>query len=249
MMAMTDVPQRNFRFIFMKRSWAADRENLTKSLRELGARARSSGEKVEAASRRKAGTGSASHIPSVGEDGKDRTEATPLLANEQSGQGGRSPLWLLIFPEGTITSDEERVKSVRYAEREGIVSVILLLLAACMFPQEPKAWLNEVARPYHHAASPLNGSALLSADLATASAGSAIARRNDRVYWSAGWQVPARVVGSASPSIRTTLPPPWSLSMVSALTTQLRLGLDLFPGRTATQRACALALVRQPVRR
>jgi 1-acyl-sn-glycerol-3-phosphate acyltransferase len=35
---------------------------------------------------------------------------------------GRTPLWLLIFPEGTITSDEERSKSVRYANREGIVS-------------------------------------------------------------------------------------------------------------------------------
>lgn len=34
----------------------------------------------------------------------------------------RSPLWLLIFPEGTIASDEEREKSSRYAEREDIVS-------------------------------------------------------------------------------------------------------------------------------
>lgn len=141
-MAMTDVPQRNFRFIFMKRSWAADRENLTKSLRELGARARASGEKVEAASRRKMGPGSASQTSTVGEDGKDGTESSPLLANAQSGQDGRSPLWLLIFPEGTITSDEERVKSVRYAEREGIVSAILLLLTACISPQEPQVWLN-----------------------------------------------------------------------------------------------------------
>jgi lysocardiolipin and lysophospholipid acyltransferase len=35
---------------------------------------------------------------------------------------GRWPLWLLIFPEGTITSDEERVKSVKYANREKTVS-------------------------------------------------------------------------------------------------------------------------------
>jgi lysocardiolipin and lysophospholipid acyltransferase len=34
----------------------------------------------------------------------------------------RSPLWLLIFPEGTIASDEEREKSVNYAKRENIVS-------------------------------------------------------------------------------------------------------------------------------
>lgn len=30
-------------------------------------------------------------------------------------------MWLFIFPEGTITSDEERVKSKRYADKEGIV--------------------------------------------------------------------------------------------------------------------------------
>jgi lysocardiolipin and lysophospholipid acyltransferase len=39
----------------------------------------------------------------------------------------RSPLWLLIFPEGTIISDEERVKSVRYAQREGIDDLVTLL--------------------------------------------------------------------------------------------------------------------------
>lgn len=34
------------------------------------------------------------------------------------------PLWLMIFPEGTIASDEERPKSSKYAEREGIVSLV-----------------------------------------------------------------------------------------------------------------------------
>lgn len=37
-------------------------------------------------------------------------------ARNASGGG----IWLLIFPEGTITSDEERVKSLRYANREGV---------------------------------------------------------------------------------------------------------------------------------
>lgn len=36
----------------------------------------------------------------------------------------RSPLWLLIFPEGTITSDNERAKSKRYADRERVVSKV-----------------------------------------------------------------------------------------------------------------------------
>ena len=44
-------------------------------------------------------------------------ETTTLLVKKR-----RSPLWLMIFPEGTITSDEERAKSLRYAEREGVVS-------------------------------------------------------------------------------------------------------------------------------
>lgn len=70
--------QQFFRFIFLKRSWAADRLNLTHSLKRL--------------------------VRATFEQGK------------------RHPLWLVIFPEGTITSDNERAKSLRYAQREGIVS-------------------------------------------------------------------------------------------------------------------------------
>jgi 1-acyl-sn-glycerol-3-phosphate acyltransferase len=69
-----------YRFIFLARSWALDRTNLSIALRDLATRAR-------------------------------------------RGAG----LWVLIFPEGTITSDDERAKSVRYARKEGVVSVFLLL--------------------------------------------------------------------------------------------------------------------------
>lgn len=51
----------------------------------------------------------------------DQRESSSLLAK------ARSSLWLLIFPEGTITSDEERAKSVRYAEREGIDDLVTML--------------------------------------------------------------------------------------------------------------------------
>lgn len=69
---------RAFEFIFLKRSWAADKDNLTRSLTRLALKAKT---------------------------------------------GERTPLWLLIFPEGTIPSDDERAKSARYAKREGIVSL------------------------------------------------------------------------------------------------------------------------------
>lgn len=49
----------------------------------------------------------------------DRENLT--MALKQLGRSD-SPLWLLIFPEGTITSDEERAKSRVYAEKEGVVS-------------------------------------------------------------------------------------------------------------------------------
>jgi hypothetical protein len=68
-------PRQFYRFIFLARSWALDRTNLSLALRDLAARAR-------------------------------------------RGAG----LWVLIFPEGTITSDDERAKSVRYARKEGVVS-------------------------------------------------------------------------------------------------------------------------------
>lgn len=85
----------------MKRSWAGDRANLTKALTDLGKHAKGSGSE------------------SAGD------EHASLLGN--GGQKKRSPLWLFIFPEGTITSDEERVKSKKYAEREGIVSLFIVL--------------------------------------------------------------------------------------------------------------------------
>jgi 1-acyl-sn-glycerol-3-phosphate acyltransferase len=104
----------------MKRSWASDRDNLTKSLNDLGARARASAERPAAVMEGQRG----SRPPQDMRDGdKDDEEVTPLLPSKRDAE--RSPLWLLIFPEGTITSDEERVKSVRYAEKEGIVSLTL----------------------------------------------------------------------------------------------------------------------------
>ena len=103
-----DLRKRFFKFIFLNRSWAADRANLTKALTNLGKQAKGS------------------NLP-------DSDERSSLLATNdtggsvgkgrQGGKGKRSPLWLFIFPEGTITSDEERVKSKRYAEKEGIVSL------------------------------------------------------------------------------------------------------------------------------
>ncbi|KAI5453777.1 hypothetical protein NCC49_005590 [Naganishia albida] len=69
-----------YRFIFLARSWALDRTNLSLALRDLAARAR-------------------------------------------RGAG----LWVLIFPEGTITSDDERAKSVRYARKEGVPDFVNLL--------------------------------------------------------------------------------------------------------------------------
>ena len=88
MMAVTKVSQRFFRFIFLNRSWASDKQNLTKALQNLG---------------------------------RDTRED---MSSETSGllRKNREPVWLLIFPEGTITSDEERAKSVRYAKREAVVS-------------------------------------------------------------------------------------------------------------------------------
>ncbi|ORX39896.1 acyltransferase-domain-containing protein [Kockovaella imperatae] len=77
---------RFFRFIFLERSWAADKANLTRALQNLAKQARL-------------------NTPD---------ETTGLVRSR------REPLWLLIFPEGTITSDEERAKSVRYAKKEGV---------------------------------------------------------------------------------------------------------------------------------
>ncbi|KIR59988.1 acyltransferase [Cryptococcus bacillisporus CA1873] len=86
---------RFFNFIFLRRSWAADRNNLTLALRQLGKEAQS------------------------GQENSETSRVLPLRK--------RSPLWLLIFPEGTIVSDEERVKSIKYAKREGIDDFATLL--------------------------------------------------------------------------------------------------------------------------
>ncbi|GMK59947.1 hypothetical protein CspeluHIS016_0901640 [Cutaneotrichosporon spelunceum] len=99
-----------FRFIFMRRSWAADRENLTQAFTRLGKRAASG-----------------------------------------------SPLWLLIFPEGTIVSDDERVKSARYAAREGIRdldgllhprSTGLLFSLRTLYPSMPDLQLLDITMAY-----------------------------------------------------------------------------------------------------
>lgn len=79
----------------MHRSWTADREHLTESLQALAKDAKEV-------------------------DSPRSQEGSSLLSKTRHTR--RSPLWLLIFPEGTITSDEERVKSVKYAEREQVVS-------------------------------------------------------------------------------------------------------------------------------
>ncbi|OCF35476.1 acyltransferase [Kwoniella heveanensis BCC8398] len=119
---------RFFGFIFMNRSWAADRDNLTLALTQLGQQARSDAESEH------------SH------------ESSALLPTKK-----RSPLWLLIFPEGTIVSDEERVKSVRYAEREGVDDFVTMLhprstgLLFCLrtlLPQIPDLQLLDVTIGY-----------------------------------------------------------------------------------------------------
>jgi 1-acyl-sn-glycerol-3-phosphate acyltransferase len=93
----------------MNRSWAADRANLTTALTRLGRNARSSAE---------ARSNSKGHDKLAGSD--DGDEYSALLSGKK--ESGRTPLWLTIFPEGTITSDEERAKSEKYAKKEGIVS-------------------------------------------------------------------------------------------------------------------------------
>lgn len=103
--AETD-PKQFFRFIFLSRSWAADRTNLTLALTEIGQKAKASNDPS---------TGGESQ-PLLKEDGQ-----VTLPTSSGSSPTRRNPLWLLIFPEGTITSDEERVKSKRYADKEGIV--------------------------------------------------------------------------------------------------------------------------------
>ncbi|WVQ98757.1 hypothetical protein IAU59_005888 [Kwoniella sp. CBS 9459] len=124
---------RFFGFIFMKRSWASDRENLTLALTQLGQQARSDSEVDE-------------------KDNDNHHESASLLPTKK-----RSPLWLLIFPEGTIVSDEERVKSVRYAEREGVDDFVTMLhprstgLLFCLrtlLPQIPDLQLLDVTIGY-----------------------------------------------------------------------------------------------------
>ena len=93
---------------------------MTKGLTRMGREARASGEAVDKhnAKRNKAANGKAKLNGLAGSD----DETDPLLDDAGISEKKRRPLWLLIFPEGTITSDEERVKSVAYSKRENIVS-------------------------------------------------------------------------------------------------------------------------------
>ncbi|WRT67165.1 uncharacterized protein IL334_004131 [Kwoniella shivajii] len=59
-------------------------------------------------------------------------ESSSLLPTKK-----RTPLWLLIFPEGTITSDEERVKSVKYADKQRVVPDLQLLDVTIGYPGVP----------------------------------------------------------------------------------------------------------------
>lgn len=132
--------QQFFRFIFLKRNWASDRKNLSLALTRLGKEARSG---IEAA-----------HADGSSE-GQDAAESSSLM-KKASGKK-RSPLWLLIFPEGTITSDEERVKSLKYATKEGVddfVTVLhprstgLLFCLRTLLPQIPDLQLLDVTIGY-----------------------------------------------------------------------------------------------------
>ncbi|ODN98540.1 acyltransferase [Cryptococcus wingfieldii CBS 7118] len=116
-----------FKFIFLQRSWAADRSNLTLALRQLGKEAQST---------------------------DDASESASLLRSES---GKRSPLWLMMFPEGTIINDDERPKSKKHAEREGIDDFETLLhprttgLLFCLrtlLPQIPDLQLLDITIGY-----------------------------------------------------------------------------------------------------
>lgn len=73
-----------FQFIFLKRSWEADKGVLTKTMNRLA--------------------------------------------------NSKEPLWLLIFPEGTVITNETRRRSKNYAEKSGLVSFqhCECVLAYCM---------------------------------------------------------------------------------------------------------------------
>ncbi|WWD15934.1 hypothetical protein CI109_100358 [Kwoniella shandongensis] len=112
-----------FNFIFLKRSWAADRNNLTLALTQLGQKAQSD------------------------EEADGSSENTSLLSPKK-----RSPLWLVIFPEGTITSDDERAKSVKYAKREETVPDLQLLDLTIGYPgvpygKYPQDWPLSIGEP------------------------------------------------------------------------------------------------------
>ncbi|RXK39525.1 acyltransferase [Tremella mesenterica] len=116
-----------FNFIFMRRSWIADKTNLTKALLDLGRKSQS---KIE----------------------KYPSDKSSLLSNSS-----RAPLWLIIFPEGTITSDEEGIKSKRYADKENIEDFETLLLPRStgllfslrtLLPQIPDLKLMDVTIGY-----------------------------------------------------------------------------------------------------
>ncbi|KAK8869793.1 hypothetical protein IAR55_000361 [Kwoniella newhampshirensis] len=79
------------------------------------------------------------------DEGDKSSESSSLLASKK-----RSPLWLVIFPEGTITSDDERVKSVKYAKREEILLDMTIGYPGVpysKYPQDCEALLNEESAP------------------------------------------------------------------------------------------------------
>ncbi|CAD6569599.1 MAG: hypothetical protein TREMPRED_005325 [Tremellales sp. Tagirdzhanova-0007] len=126
-----------FNFIFLNRSWAADQSNLTIALTQLGQQARAGNEMPTNLAR---ANNSERSAPTIKATGKDRW-----------------PLWLIIFPEGTILSDEERAKSLKYATREGTPDFVTLLhprstgLLFCLrtlLPQVPDLQLLDVTIGY-----------------------------------------------------------------------------------------------------
>ena len=100
----------------------------------------------------------------------------------------RWPLWLIIFPEGTILSDEERAKSLKYATREGTVGVYQISGTGSQ---------RISARFRYPPPSSLYWPALLPSHAPTASPRSSIIGRHHWLSRSAIWQIPARMVRMA----------------------------------------------------
>ena len=95
-----------FSFIFLARSWAADRAQLASSLSRLG-----------------------------------------MEAEEED-----NPLAFILYPEGTLVSDQTRPISKKYADKLGIVG--------CRFTRQCMLLTYNTDRHVAHTPSALNGSAL-----------------------------------------------------------------------------------------